>query len=77
LQKKNISIVVAGSGEIRDLEIAPGVTVGEVLNTAGLQGYQVSRRGNVQPLEPGANLYELVENNEKLYATPEDVSVGS
>src|SRR3989337_156923 len=77
LQRKNISIVVAGSGEIRDLEIAPGVTVREALNEAGLQGYQVSRRGNDQPLEPVANLYDLVENHEKLYATPEDVSVGS
>jgi len=77
LQRKNISIVVAGSGEIRDLEIAPGVTVREALNEAGLQGYQLSRRGNDQPLEPGANLYDLVDNHEKLYATPEDVSVGS
>ena len=77
MQRKNISIVVAGSGEIRDLEIAPGVTVTEVLNEAGLQGYQLSHKGNDKPLESGANLYDLVGDNEKLFATPEDVSVGS
>jgi hypothetical protein len=77
MQRKNISVVVAGSGEIRDLEIAPGVTVKEALNEAGLQGYQLSRKGNDKPLEPGTNLYDLVDNKEKLYATPEDVTVGS
>lgn len=77
MQKKNISLVVAGSGEIRDLQIAPGVTVGEALKEAGLQGYQLSRRATDEPLDSGVNLYDLVDNNEKLYATPEDVSVGS
>ena len=69
--------MAGGDDKILDLEIAPGVTVHEALKEAGLQGYQLSRRGNDQPLESRANLYDLVENNEKLYATPEDVSVGS
>jgi len=78
VQKKSISIVVVGgSEEVRDMEIAPGVTVAEVLREAGLEGYQLSQQGNDRPFESGANLYELVGNKEKLYATPEDVSVGN
>jgi hypothetical protein len=77
VQKKSISIVVVGgSEEVRDMEIAPGVTVAEVLREARLEGYQLSRQGSDRPFESGANLYDLVGDKEKLYATPEDVSVG-
>ena len=73
--EKQISIVVAASGEIKDIAISTGATVREVLNEAGLQGYQLSRKGG-EPLDPDTDLFAETSDSEKLYATPEDVSVG-
>lgn len=73
--EKQISIVVAASGEVKDVAIASGATVREVLNEADLQGYQLSRKGG-ELLEPDTDLFEETTDSEKLYATPQDVSVG-
>lgn len=73
--EKQVSIVVAASGEVKDVALSPGATVSEVLNEAGLQGYQLSRKGG-EPLSPDTDLYEEANESEKLYATPQDVSVG-
>ena len=73
--EKQISIVVAASGEIRDIALSEGATALEVLNEVGLQGYQLSRKGG-DVLAPGTDLYLEAMDKEKLYATPEDVSVG-
>ena len=73
--EKQISIVVAASGEIRDIALSEGATVREVLKEIDLQGYQLSRKGG-EVLNPNTNLYSEAMDGEKLYATPEDVSVG-
>lgn len=73
--EKQVSIVVAASGEVKDIALSPGATVKEVLNETGLQGYQLSRKGG-EPLSPDTDLFEDATDNEKLYATPRDVSVG-
>ncbi len=73
--EKQVSIVVAASGEIKDIALSPGATVREVLNEAGLHGYQLSRKGG-ELLEPDTDLFEEATDSEKLYATPQDVSVG-
>ena len=73
--EKQVSIVVAASGEIKDIALSPGATVMEVLNEAGLQGYKLSRKGG-ELLAPDTDLYSEAMDSEKLYATPEDVSVG-
>ena len=73
--EKQVSIVVAASGEVKDIALAPGATVKEVLNEAGLRGYQLSRKGG-EPLSPDTDLFVEATDSEKLYATPEDVSVG-
>lgn len=73
--EKRVSIVVAASGEIKDIAISEGASVSEVLNEAGLQGYQLSRKGG-ELLTPDTDLYSVAVDSEKLYATPEDVSVG-
>lgn len=77
MQNKTISVVIAGSGTIKDIAITPGVTVKSVLEEAGLQdGYVLSRKGG-DALANDADIYNLVSDKEKLYASPEDVSVGS
>ena len=73
--EKQVSIVVAASGEIKDIALSPGATVMEVLNEAGLQGYKLSRKGG-ELLAPDTDLYSEAMDTEKMYATPEDVSVG-
>ena len=73
--EKQISIVVAASGEIKDIALSEGATVKEVLQEASLQGYQLSRKGG-EVLAPDTDLYSEAMDSEKLYATPEDVSVG-
>jgi hypothetical protein len=75
--QKVISVVVAGSDQIKDIAIAPGVTPKRVLEEAGLgNGYVLSRKGG-DALAVDADIYNLVSDKEKLYATPEDVSVGA
>jgi len=67
--KKNVALVVDGSGEIRDLIISPGTTVGEVMTATGLQGYLASK-GPGQPfLGPKDDLYEAVADGAKVYAS--------
>ena len=73
--EKQVGIVVAASGEIKDVALSPGATVREVLNEAGLQGYQLSRKGG-EPLDPNTDLFEEATDAEKFFATPQDVSVG-
>lgn len=73
--EKQISIVVAASGEIKDIALTEGATIRDVLNEVQLQGYQLSKKGG-EVLDPNADLYAEAADREKLYATPEDVSVG-
>ena len=66
---KNIALVVAGSGEIRDLEISPGTRVREVLGTSGLHGYLVSAGPDQPFLGPDDDLYQAVPEGTKVYAS--------
>lgn len=74
--EKQIAVVVAASGEIKDMAITPGATVKEILDEAGLTGYQLLRKGE-EPLSAETDLYEESADGEKFYASPVDVSVGS
>jgi hypothetical protein len=74
--KKNVALVVAGSGEIRDLTISPGTKVGELMTSTGLQGYLASRGPDQPFLRPEDDLYEAVTEGAKLYAsTPAEAGV--
>jgi DNA-binding PadR family transcriptional regulator len=70
--EKNIAIVVAGAQgqEIKDLAIKPGTTARDILKTLELDRYVVSRRDG-RLFGPHDNVYEAVENGEKLYASTE------
>jgi hypothetical protein len=74
--EKQISIVIAASGEVKDVAVSPGATVEDIKSETGLKGYQISRKGG-EPLSSNADIFVEVADGEKLYATPEDVSVGS
>ena len=70
--EKNIAIIVAGAQgqEIKDLAIKPGTTTQDILKTLGLERYAIST-GNGKLFTPRDNVYEAVENGEKLYASAE------
>jgi hypothetical protein len=76
-QRKNIAIVVAGSGgeQVKDVALAPSATVQEVLQEADLEGFVLSR-GSGETLSPDTDLYEAADQGEKFFATPEDIEVG-
>jgi hypothetical protein len=74
-QEKQVTIVVAGSnGEAKDLALAPGGTVREALDEAGLQGYTLSYKG--KPLNPEDDLHALVNNGDKVHASLSEMIVG-
>jgi hypothetical protein len=73
--EKQVSIVVAASGEIKDIALSEGATVSDVLSEIGLVGYQLSRKGG-ELMESAVDLFSEATDLEKFYATPEDVSVG-
>ena len=69
--EKNIAIIVAGaqgSSEIKDLSIKPGTAARDILGTLGLDGYVISKADG-KFFNPQDNVYERVEDGEKLYAT--------
>lgn len=66
---KNVSLVVAGSGEIRDLSIGPGTTVEEVLEASGLRGYLVSQGPDQPFLQRDEDVYRAAPEGAKLYAS--------
>ena len=74
-EEKQITIVIAASGEAKDVAVSPGATIEDIKTETGLKGYQISRKGG-EPLPPNADVFTEVTDGEKLYATPEDVSVG-
>lgn len=74
--EKTVSLVTAASGEVKDVSISPGATVREVLNEAGLDGYNLSKKGGGEPLDPSSDLFEAAADGEKFFCTPRDVSVG-
>jgi len=66
---KQISIVVAGSGQIHDVKIEPGTTVGDVLEELNLSDYLLSR-GPKEPFYAKADtLYDKLDAGEKLFAS--------
>ncbi len=53
---KRLSVVVAGTGQIRDVEIQPGTTAGDMLNQLSLRDY-FSPKGRTTPSSPMPSRY--------------------
>lgn len=66
---KSLSIVVAGTGQIRDIEIEPGTTAGDVLSQLGLQDYLLSKGPNDPFFANGESIYDKVGDGEKLFCS--------
>jgi len=66
---KKLSVVVAGTGQIRDVEIKPGTTAGDILNQLGLTDYLLSRGPNEPFFASAESVYDKVNDGEKIFAS--------
>ena len=73
---KRLSVVVAGSGQIRDIQIQPGTSVGDVLQQLNLADYLLSKGPNEPFLAKADTLYDKVNDGEKIFASTK-AEVGS
>lgn len=70
---KTVVVVISGlpSGEnVRETEIQPGTTAGDVLKALNLHGYLLSREGSSQAFAAEENIYDAVSEGEKLRSVP-------
>ena len=66
---KRVSVVIAGTGQIRDLEIEAGTTASDVLSQLGLQDYLLSRGPNDPFFASAESIYDKVNDGEKIFAS--------
>jgi hypothetical protein len=75
MMEKKVEVVIAGSGEAKLLALTQYASVEDVIKEASLEGYALSRSsGSLLPKEE--NIYDLVENGERIYAVPGNLEVG-
>jgi hypothetical protein len=66
---KKLSVVVAGTGQIRDVEIQPGTTAGDVLHQLTLPDYLLSKGPNEPFFAATESVYDKVKDGEKVFAS--------
>ena len=66
---KKLSVVVAGTGQIRDIQIQPGTTAGDILNQLSLRDYLLSKGTNEPFFANTESVYDKVNEGEKIYAS--------
>lgn len=73
---KTVSVVVAGSGQIRDAQIQPGTTAGDILNKLNLRDHLLSKGPNEPFFANAESVYDKVGDGEKIFASTK-AEVGS
>ena len=66
---KKLSVVIAGSGQIRDIEIQAGTTAGDILNQLALREYLLSKGPNEPFFANAESVYDKVQDGEKIFAS--------
>src|SRR5258706_16352747 len=69
IHMKKLSVVVAGTGQIHDVEIQPGTTAGDVLHQLNLQEYLLSKGPNDPFFAATESVYDKVKGGEKIFAS--------
>jgi hypothetical protein len=69
LHMKKLSVVIAGSGQIRDVEIQPGTSAGDILHQLDLPDYLLSKRPNEPFFAATESVYDKVKDGEKIFAS--------
>ena len=68
-EPKAVSVVVAGSGKVHDMDIAPGTTTRDILEKLNLSG-ELTKAGDPTPFGSNDNVYAQVEDGDKLFFKP-------
>jgi len=66
---KRLSVVVAGSGQIHDIEIQPGTTAGDILRQLKLDNYLLSKGPNDPFFANAESVYDKVKDGEKIFCS--------
>ena len=66
---KRLSVVVAGTGQIRDVQIQPGTTAGDVLTQLTLTDYLLSKGPNDPFFASAESIFDKVNDGEKIFAS--------
>jgi hypothetical protein len=66
---KRLSVVIAGSGETKDVAIRPGTTVGDLLADLSLTDYMLSHGPGEPFFAQADSLFEQVKDGQKLFAS--------
>lgn len=66
---KKLSVVIAGTGQIRDVEIQPGTTAGDVLNQLSIPDYLLSKGPNDPFFANRESIFDKVEDGSKIFAS--------
>ena len=66
---KKLAVVVAGTGQIQDVQIQPGTSAGDVLNQLNLQDYLLSKGPNEPFFAATESVYDKVKDGEKIFAS--------
>ena len=66
---KRLSVVVAGTGQIRDVEIQPGTTARDVLTQLSLPEYLLSKGPNDPFFAAAESVFDKVNDGEKIFAS--------
>lgn len=66
---KRLSVVVAGTGQIRDIQIEAGTTAGDILNQLTLRDYLLSKGPNDPFFANTDTVYDKVKDGEKVFAS--------
>lgn len=66
---KKLSVVIAGSGQIRDIQIPPGATAKDILDQLALKDYLLSKGPNEPFFANADSVYDKVQDGEKIFAS--------
>lgn len=66
---KNIVVLVAASGVLKNAVIKAGTTPKDIVRDLGLTGYMLSKSSTDPPFGDDENVYPQVEDGDKLYAS--------
>jgi hypothetical protein len=66
---KKLSVVVAGTGQIQDVQIQSGTTAGDVLHQLNLRDYLLSKGPNDPFFAATESIYDKVADGEKIFAS--------
>ena len=64
---KKLSVVVAGTGQIRDVEIQPGTTAGDILHQLSLPDYLLSKGPNEPFFAPAEKIFASTKAEVAVY----------